>query len=33
MVRRAAVLRTLAAWVVTLPAAGILAAAIAMMIG
>lgn len=33
LVRRAAVLRTLAAWVVTLPAAGALAAAIAWMIG
>lgn len=33
LVRRAAVLRTLAAWVVTLPAAGGLAAAIALMIG
>lgn len=33
LVRRAAVLRTLAAWVVTLPAAGALAAIIAWMIG
>lgn len=33
LVRRAAVLRTLAAWAVTLPASGTLAAAIAWMIG
>ncbi|MBB1498748.1 inorganic phosphate transporter [Paracoccus sp. MC1862] len=33
LVRRAAVLRTLAAWVVTLPAAGVLAATLAWMIG